>query len=230
MTQKREEPTAALQKWGWASIGVNISLTALNLAIAHASGSLAVAAEMVHNVEREPTVVAIHSLIGRNAGRYRFLEAEVDVRVRELERADLIGRRIERNLRDEISHLERAVIHVKPARKDALRAALPIERPNGPLSRHFGTAPAFLLVDKRRTDGQVISQTVVTNPFSGEPRGRGIKVAHWLIDQEVDVLLTTDDVRDKGPGHALGEAGVDVIITKETAVEELLEQGWNSVG
>lgn len=37
MTQKREEPTAALEKWGWASIGVNVSLTALNLAIATAS-------------------------------------------------------------------------------------------------------------------------------------------------------------------------------------------------
>jgi predicted Fe-Mo cluster-binding NifX family protein len=168
--------------------------------------------------------------MGRNAGRYRFLEAEVDVRVRELERADLIGRRIERDLLDEIPHVERAVIHVKPARKEVLRAAIPVEGPNGPLSQHFGTAPTFLLVDKRRADGQVVSQTVVTNPFAGEPRGRGIKVAHWLIDQEVDVLLTADDVRDKGPGHALGEAGVSVVVTQATTAEEALEQGWDSVG
>ena len=106
--------------------------------------------------------------------------------------------------------------------------ALPIEGPNGPLSQHFGTAPTFLVVDKRRTDGQVVSQAVVTNPFSGEPRGRGIKVAHWLIDQEVDVLLTADDMRDKGPGHALGEAGVNVSITNETVVEKAIEQGWNA--
>ena len=400
-TQQGNKPTATLEKWGWASIGVNVSLTALNLAIAYASGSLAVAAEMVHNlvdlvasvavlgglklsqrksrkfpyglykvenvvaagvavlifvaayeiarkallsetretvvtpwvlcglvvslllplafsffemragraanspsliadareyrvhvltaglvlaavvahtvhmqvdrlaalavvvivaktgwdllcdamrvlldasldagtltqarqiVEREPTVVAIHSLMGRNAGRYRFLEAEVDVRVRELERADLIGRSIERNLRDEIPHLERAVIHVKPARKETLRVALPIEGPNGPPSQQFGTAPAFLLVDKRRTDGQIVSQTVVTNPFSGEPRGRGIKVAHWLIDQKVDALLTADDVRDKGPGHALGEAGVNVIITQATTVEGAIEEDRNAAG
>jgi divalent metal cation (Fe/Co/Zn/Cd) transporter len=34
----------------WASIAVNILLSLLNLAIAFASGSLAVAAEMIHNV------------------------------------------------------------------------------------------------------------------------------------------------------------------------------------
>jgi predicted Fe-Mo cluster-binding NifX family protein len=175
-------------------------------------------------------VVAIHSLIGRNAGRYRFLEADVVVRVQELERADLIRRRIERNLRDEISHLERAVIHVKPARKEALRMALPIQRPDGSLSRHFGTAPTFLLVDKRRTDGLVVRRTVVKNPFSDEPRGRGIKVAHWLIDQGVDMLLTADDVTDKGPGHTLGEAGVSVIISQTATAEEAIDLEWGLKG
>jgi divalent metal cation (Fe/Co/Zn/Cd) transporter len=34
----------------WASFGVNILLSLLNLAIAFASGSLAVAAEMIHNI------------------------------------------------------------------------------------------------------------------------------------------------------------------------------------
>ena len=40
----------ALERWGWASIGVNLVLTLINLVIAAASGSLAVAAEMVHNL------------------------------------------------------------------------------------------------------------------------------------------------------------------------------------
>jgi divalent metal cation (Fe/Co/Zn/Cd) transporter len=38
-----------VERVGWFSIGVNIFLTLLNLAIALASGTLAVAAEMVHN-------------------------------------------------------------------------------------------------------------------------------------------------------------------------------------
>ena len=39
-----------VERTGWFSIGVNIFLTLLNLVIALASGSLAVAAEMVHNL------------------------------------------------------------------------------------------------------------------------------------------------------------------------------------
>ena len=49
-------------------------------------------------------------------------------------------------------------------------------------------------------------------------------MAHWLVTQNVDVLLTRDDVRDKGPGHALGEAGVDVIVTQATTAEEAVVQ------
>ena len=40
----------SVERAGWLSIGVNVFLTALNLVIAAASGSLAVAAETVHNL------------------------------------------------------------------------------------------------------------------------------------------------------------------------------------
>ncbi len=180
--------------------------------------------EARHIIELEPTVVKIHTLMGRNAGRYRFLEAEVEVKVRELERADRVARKLERDLREQIPHVERVIVDVRPLRSESLRLALPVERPDGPLSEHFGTSSFFLVVDKRRTDSQTVSQNTVINPFSADAKGRGIKVAHWLISQNVDVLLTRDDVRDKGPGHALGEAGVDVIVTQEKAVEEAVAQ------
>ena len=38
-----------VERVGWYSIGINCFLTFLNLTIALASGSLAVAAEMIHN-------------------------------------------------------------------------------------------------------------------------------------------------------------------------------------
>jgi cation diffusion facilitator family transporter len=49
----------ALERWGWASIGVNLVLTLINLVIATASGSLAVAAEMVHNLVDLAASVAV---------------------------------------------------------------------------------------------------------------------------------------------------------------------------
>lgn len=44
-------PEASIEGWGWGSIGVNGILSLLNLGIAMASGSLAVAAEMVHKAK-----------------------------------------------------------------------------------------------------------------------------------------------------------------------------------
>jgi divalent metal cation (Fe/Co/Zn/Cd) transporter len=51
-----------IERWGWYSIAVNVILALINLVIATASGSLAVEAEMVHNLVDLLTAVAV--LIG----------------------------------------------------------------------------------------------------------------------------------------------------------------------
>ena len=56
------ETDAGVARWGWYSIGINVILALINLSVALASGSLAVEAEMVHNVVDLFTAVAV--LIG----------------------------------------------------------------------------------------------------------------------------------------------------------------------
>jgi divalent metal cation (Fe/Co/Zn/Cd) transporter len=51
-----------VERWGWYSIAVNVALAALHTLVATASGSLAVAAEVVHNVVDLLAAVAV--LIG----------------------------------------------------------------------------------------------------------------------------------------------------------------------
>jgi len=175
-------------------------------------------------IEKKPSVVAVHSLTGRNAGRYRFLEAEVEVRVRELKQADRIAHRIEQAILEAVPHVERARISVMPSRGETLRLAVPLSGPDRSPSEHFGTAPFFRFIDRRRADGEIVHQKNRANPYAGDPRGRGIKVAHWLIEQGADQLITWDDVREKGPGHALGEAGIELVITEAATLEEALAQ------
>jgi cation diffusion facilitator family transporter len=45
-----QETAVAIDRWGWGSLGINVVLVMLNLSIAVASGSLAVFAELVHNL------------------------------------------------------------------------------------------------------------------------------------------------------------------------------------
>jgi divalent metal cation (Fe/Co/Zn/Cd) transporter len=57
-----EDVPENVERWGWYSIGVNVVLAVINLVVALASGSLAVQAEMVHNLVDFLTAVAV--LIG----------------------------------------------------------------------------------------------------------------------------------------------------------------------
>ena len=48
-----------VERWGWYSVGLNVLLAALHAVIAAASGSLAVAAELVHNLVDFAAAVAV---------------------------------------------------------------------------------------------------------------------------------------------------------------------------
>ncbi len=50
--QSREQKISEItvEGWGWGSIGLNVILSLLDLTIVIASGSLAVASEMLHNL------------------------------------------------------------------------------------------------------------------------------------------------------------------------------------
>jgi cation diffusion facilitator family transporter len=60
---------SVVEGWGWGSIGVNVVLSLLNLGIAVASGSLAVAAEMLHNLVDLMSSVAV--LVGLKISQRR---------------------------------------------------------------------------------------------------------------------------------------------------------------
>lgn len=175
-------------------------------------------------IERQPAVVEVRSLVGRNAGRYRFLEAEIGVRSRSLDKAHQVSHAIESEIRREIPFVERVLIHIEPVSKAAVRIAVPLTDQTGLASQHFGLAPYFALVDKQKETGQIISQMIIASPFAGYPKGRGLEVAHWLLEQHVDAVVTPDDIRDKGPGHALGDAGVTVIVRDVSTLAEAIRE------
>lgn len=171
-------------------------------------------------IERQPAVVEVRSLVGRNAGRYRFLEAEIGVRAQSLDKAHQVSHAIESEICSQIPFVERVLIHMEPVSREAVRIAVPLTDQTGTVSRHFGLAPYFALTDKQTATNDIIREMIITNPFAVHPRGRGLEVAHWLLEQHVDILVTPDDIRDKGPGHAVGDAGVTVIVRDVSTLAE----------
>jgi len=175
-------------------------------------------------IESEPGVVAVRSLTGRNSGRYRFIEAEVGVRVRDIERAYVLSRRLEARIKEEIGRVDRVLLHCEPLRREFVRYAFPLAAPNGALSDHFGEAPHFALVDLRDRTGEEVRREVVANPHLEIPKAKGIRVAEWLITQKVDAVLMRESLQGKGPEYVFRGAGVEMRETQARTLDEAISE------
>jgi len=171
----------------------------------------------------EPRVRQLKSLTGRNSGRFKFLEAEVVLKVGDLERAHQVATRLEEQLKRTISHLDRVMIHVEPLVKPAIRYAIPLEGTGG-ISQHFGEAPRFALLDVRPADRHLLRWKEWTNPFQGLERGKGIRVAEFLVASDVDVVVLREELQGRGPEYVFSDAGIEVIRTEQEEWAALLEE------
>jgi cation diffusion facilitator family transporter len=158
----------------------------------------------------DPAVSEVKWVTGRNAGRFRFVEAEAVLRVHDLDKAEAATRRVEAEIRRRVPHVERVLIHAEPMKRTHLRYAVPLVDPGGTLSEHFGEAPYFALILVRLADGQVEEQQMLANPYQEEERAKGIRVAEWLVAQKVDVVLIKQSLQGKGPVYVFGDAGVEM--------------------
>jgi len=170
----------------------------------------------------DPAVMELKWITGRNAGRFRFVEAGVALRLAALDKAEAAIRRIETAVRAAVPHVERVLLHAETADSPLLRCAVPLADPTGTVSRHFGEAPFFALATLRRADGGVEEQRIVANPHRALEKAKGIRVAEWLVAQKVDAVILHEDVRGKGPEYVFREAGVELRHTAGATLAEAL--------
>ena len=178
-------------------------------------------------IAAQPEVANVKSLTGRNSGRYRFIEAEVTLRVADLAHAHHIATTLEQTILAEVPHVERVLIHTEPAVRDRVRVAAPLATRNGSVAEEFGSAPFFALCDLRVADGVIEHQEIAPNPAASESKGRGLKAAEWLIAQRADVALTRESLEGKGPGYALRAAGVEIARTDAAMLNAALAE-WRA--
>ena len=172
----------------------------------------------------EPQVMEIQHLMGRNSGRYKFIEADIFLKTHDLNRAHFIADRIETNIKSQIKNVDRVLIHYEPSKKENFIYAVPLEYANQQrISRHFGEAPYFGLITVRIKDKKAIEQKVIANPFTQVDHGKGILAAEFLNKHLVDVVITKESFEGKGPYYVFSNAAVDNLITDQGTVEKALE-------
>ena len=172
----------------------------------------------------EPQVMEIRHLMGRNSGRYKFIEADILLKTHDLEKAHFISHRIEANIKRQIKNVDRVLIHYEPREKENIIYAVPLKDCDQHLiSRHFGEAPYFELITVRIKDKKAIDQKIIENPFTQIEHGKGILVAEFLSKYQIDVIITKESFEGKGPYYVFSNAAVDNLLTKEDTVDKALE-------
>lgn len=169
-----------------------------------------------------PEIASLKELVARNSGRYIFVQADLVFRITDLERAHLASERIEAKIRKELPHVDRVLIHYEPQARASLRYAVPLEDANGALGEHFGESPYFALVEIGLQEMKLNKQEIVANPHKDLAKGKGLKVAQFLLTYKPDVILSKESLAGKGPGYAFAEAGVETSQTEAKTLEELV--------
>jgi cation diffusion facilitator family transporter len=174
-------------------------------------------------VESQPEVDRVIRLTGRNSGRFMFIEVEVALRVKDLARAHAVSQRIEREVKDYECCVDRVLVHYEPQGRTRLRYAFPLNGlAGGGIGDHFGEAPFFILIDVDTAARRVLDRETVPNPYLALDKGRGLRVALFLLDQKVDVVVSRESLAGKGPGFALAQAGVALRQTDDASPEQFL--------
>jgi predicted Fe-Mo cluster-binding NifX family protein len=159
-------------------------------------------------IQQEPAVRDIEWVTGRNAGRFRFVEAAITLRVQSLERAETVTRRIEEGIHRACPYVDRVLIHAEPVARTHIRYAIPLADAKGTMSQHLSKAPYFALLDLRLANGAIEERRILDRPLTEGEKGIGIQIAEWLVEQKVDAVLVQDDMQGKGPLYVLRDAGV----------------------
>jgi len=180
-------------------------------------------------IKSEPLVSEIKSLMGRNAGRYRFIQATVTLKAENLEKAHRISEDLELKIRNQITHVEKVIIHYGPEDRTHDRIALPLEDENGRMSAHFGEAPFFGIAYIRRKDSAIEKKEIVENPHCLVETAKGIRVAEWLVRHGLEHVGMKEDISRKGPGYVFSNGGVKIHIIKadhmDQAIGEIIAEG-----
>ena len=178
--------------------------------------------EQIRKLMLEQAEVAeVKSITGRNAGRVRFVEGTITLRVRDLEKVEHATTEIENRVQDLMPNVERVLIHAEPNTSQHHIYAVPLQNTSGALSEQFGEAPFFAVLTVERENVIVQNKEIVKTPDPGNARGKGIRIAEWLVEKKVDTVFVSASLHGKGPEYVFSNAGINIESTSAKALGEI---------
>ncbi len=169
--------------WGAFEILRDAFLSLLDASVD--TGTLQKAGEII---ARFPEVSKIERLFIRRSGSVLFADIVLQVKERNTENAHLIIDTIERELQRQIPNLAITTIHYEPEKKPLKKIALLMDESRKNISETFGKT-AWIEFREMNDKGEVVRRQTVRNPVQHGHRGKAIKLAAWLIKEQVDQII-----------------------------------------
>jgi predicted Fe-Mo cluster-binding NifX family protein len=133
-------------------------------------------------------------------------------------------------VRAELPHIERVLLQPEAPADPHRKIAMPLADLTGAISDHFGEAPYFAFVTLAAATGKVEEQRIRANPYKDEERGKGLRVAEWLVAEKVDTVLLFRSLKGKGPEYVFRDAGVAVQLTRCRTLPEAISVSSGETG
>lgn len=165
---------------------------------------------MIKEVEADPAVLGVERLLSRTAGGRFLVELDMVPRTSSLEKAELLGRNLERKLLRDFPQVVSARVRSRSLPKDHIRRLTPVKEPGGELEPHLARAHWFRIQELDRGSGELLHEEHVANPHAEAESKRGLLVGRWLLDMKPDQVWVAQ--RKEGTAAALlEEAGVELL-------------------
>jgi cation diffusion facilitator family transporter len=174
-------------------------------------------------IARQPGVLTVKSIRGRNAGSFRFINVDVGLKAYNLEQANDIISRIETRLKEEDTTIDTVFVHHSHEFPRFISILIPTDESGKRISKYFGKSTHITTLKYDRESKRYSDQITEVNPDQGEGKHRGIRLTEHFIDKGVDTVCCKEDLHDKGPGLMFYRFGIDVRKTDEDDLETLLQ-------
>ena len=172
---------------------------------------------------KHPQVSKIKSIIARNAGSYIFTHIDLSLALRSLREAHHISEKLEKEIKKNVSWVERVFVHYEPIIKEFIIYAVPLENKEGKLSKHYGEAPFISLLKIRKKDKKIIEENIIKNPYTSLKKGKGIKLSEFLVKEDIDVLFIKEMFHGDGPKYVFSNADVEFRLTEKAELREIVD-------
>ncbi len=149
------------------------------------SPTLKKAREVIDNF---PDVGKTERLFIRRSGSMLFADIVLQVKEKDIDSAHLLIDKIEKELHRQIPNLANTTIHYEPEKKTFKKVALLLDESKTNIAKTFGRA-AWIELREMNTSGDLLNSKLVRNPVSPGQHGKAIKLAAWLIKQQVDQIV-----------------------------------------